>query len=110
MESDTVPEMPSFAEAVATFVAFLTREGAPSDVVWVSREEVTSQRRKIWVRFGDADDAKRHAEAQYEAGRRRGLGVALCAFCKVGTSTLAYVWMPRDETDASYAMQPRSLK
>jgi len=101
---------PSFAEAVATFQAFLLREGAPPDVQWVSRENVTSHHRRIWVRLGKAGDAARLAEMRYEAGRQKRLGVSLRAVCSVDSSTAAYVWVPGDEQDASYAMQARSLK
>jgi hypothetical protein len=104
------PYLPPFAEAVATLCAFLVGQGAPAQVIWVSRGEVTSHRRRIWVRLGDPDEALRRAEAMYEDGRRRGLGVSMRAVCRVGSSTACYVWAPKDELSASYAMQPRSLK
>ena len=109
-ETSANPALPPFTEAVAKFAAFLEREGAPAQLLWVDREDVTSHRRQIWVRIGDAMEAVRRAEARYEAGRERGLGVSLRAVCKVGAATACYVWVPKDETDASYAMQPRSLK
>jgi len=112
MQSETSPNpaLPSFTEAVSTFKAFLEREGASAQLLWVDREDVTSHRRQIWVRIGDAREAARRAEARYEAGREKGLGVSLRAVCKVGDSTACYVWVPKDKTDAEYAMQPRSLK
>lgn len=102
--------LPSFAEAVATFTTFLDREGAPTQLLWVDREDVTSHRLQIWVRISGVSEAARRAEARYEAGRENGLGVSLRAVCKVGESAACYVWVPKNEIDASYAMQPRSLK
>src|SRR5689334_17675851 len=112
MQPETSPNatLPSFAEAVATFATFLEREGAPGQLLWVDRDDVTSHRRRVWVRVRDASEAAHRAAARYEAGRERGLGVSLRAVCKAGASTACYVWVPKDETDASYAMQPRSLK
>src|SRR5690348_9405728 len=98
--------LPSFTEAGATFAAFLEREGAPAQLLWIDREDVTSYRREIWVRVCDPSEAVRRAEARYEAGRKHGLGVSLRAVCKVGAATACYVWVPKDEMDASYAMQP----
>jgi hypothetical protein len=39
-------DLPPFAEAVAEFSAFLRHEGAPEQVRWVFREDVTSYRRR----------------------------------------------------------------
>jgi hypothetical protein len=112
MQQEMAPEptLPSFTEAVATFAGFLEREGAPAQLLWIDREDLTSHRREIWVRVGDASEAARRAEARYEAGRQKGVGVALRAVCKVGASTACYVWVPKDKTAAEYAMQPWSLK
>ncbi len=109
-EPSAPADLPPFAEAVAALSSFLRREGAPDDVIWIFREGVTSHRRKYWVRLSDASEATRHAKALYDAGRRKGLGVALVALCQVGSSTACYVWVPEDEVDASYAMQTRSLR
>ncbi len=32
------------------------------------------------------------------------------AICRIDDSTACYVWVPRNEIDAEYAMQPRSLR
>jgi hypothetical protein len=109
-ETSPNPALPSFTEAVATFATFLEREGAPAQLLWVDREDVTSFKRQVWIRVGHAVEAVARAAARYEAGRERGLGVALRAVCKVGACTACYVWVPNDKTDAAYAVQPRSLK
>ena len=95
-EASSNSTLPSFTDAVATFTTFLGREGASAQLLWVDREDVTSHRRQIWVRTGDASEAARRAEARYEAGREKGLGVSLRAVCKVGESTACYVWVPKD--------------
>jgi hypothetical protein len=102
--------VPPFTDALATWLAFLERAGAPTQLLWIDREHVTSQRRRIWLRRGDPSAAARRAAARYEAARARGLGVSLRVVCQVGAACACYVWAPKDETEASYALQPRSLK
>src|SRR4051794_12350361 len=97
-ETTAIPTLPPFAEALTTFTEFLQREGAPAQLLWVDRQDVTSYRRQIWVRVSGASDAGRHAEERYEAGRKSGFGISLRAVCKVGAATACYVWVPKDET------------
>ncbi len=89
---------------------FLGELGAPESIIWVTREQLASNRRRVWLHPGDPIKSSCIAESIYRVGQSRGLGASLRAVCSVGDSTACYVWVPRDETDASYAMQPPSLK
>jgi len=107
----SVHDVPPFAEASARMSAFLRGQGAPESIVWVFREEVTSFRRQVWVRAGARREAQSAAaEACFEKGRERGLGVAIRGVCQVEGATACYVWVPKDSTEAEYALQPPSLK
>jgi hypothetical protein len=103
-------KVPSFPEGLATFVAFLEEQGASTSLVWVEREDLTTLGRRFWARLGEHSAAARRAEARYELGRQKGLGVTLHAVCRVGSSTACHVWIPRDNTDAEDHMLPPTLK
>lgn len=103
-------DLPPFSEAALALSSFLRGQGAPHTVMWVTREQLTSHGTRIWARLRNPDDRLRIAESMYRVGKCRGLGVAMCALCGVGDATACYVWAPRDEVEAQYAMQPRSLK
>src|SRR5690348_113158 len=64
-EASSSSTLPTFTDAVATFTAFLEREGAPAQLLRVDPEAVTSHRRQIWVRSGNGTEATRRAKARY---------------------------------------------
>lgn len=96
-------EMPSFEEAVAKFQWFLQKGGHSSCLRWVFREDVLEWSRKIFVRIpllnSDAE-----AKRLYDEGVERDLGVHLDVYCFLDAVPLVYVWLPKDEEDASYRM------
>lgn len=106
----SMTEMPCFAEAKFSLQGFLRRCEAPSRVIWLFREDVTSYRSVVWVRRWDPERAEALAEAIYDVGRARGLGVRLQGAVRLKAGTGCIVWCPEDETAASYAMMPRGLK
>lgn len=93
---------PPFIHALAAFTPFLSKHGFSSDLVWVFREDVTSCGRDCWVHL---PLWRVLAEQYYEQGRRHGLGVTVAALCQLEGASACYVWFPKDEVDASYAMQ-----
>lgn len=111
MDDDAAP---SFEEALEHLEHFLKSQGHRGELQWVFREDVVVSRRgwiavRTPVPAGNAEVARQH----YEAARRRGLGVKLEVLCRLGwfrSSLACFVWAPRDELDAEYALMPRGLK
>jgi hypothetical protein len=103
-------KLPLFTEASSSMAAFLRQGDLPQAIRWIFRDEVTTYRRKIWLRATANSGASKAAETLYEAGRRRGLGVQLRAFCRTTSYTACHIWIPDNEMAAQYAMQPRGLK
>jgi hypothetical protein len=96
---------PPFPDALAAFSPFVANQGFSSELVWVFREDVTNCGRDYWVHLPLWRDNAVLAEQYYEQGRRHGLGVTVQALCKLPRTSACYVWFPKDEIDASYAMQ-----
>jgi hypothetical protein len=103
-------DVPSFPEASERMSAFLRDQGVPDEIVWVAREELTSYRRQIWFRSTAAGRRTLAAEALFEAGRQRGLGVELRAVCQIEDATACCVWVPKNAAEAEQAMLPPTLK
>ena len=97
---------PPFIHALATFTLFLSKNGFSSELVWVFREDVTSCGRDYWVHLPLCAATMPCWPKQYNEQRcRHGLGVTVNALCQLPGGLACYVWFPKDEVDASYAMQ-----
>ena len=96
-------DLPSFGEAVAKFQRFLQEGGRPSTIRWIFREDVVERGRKVFVRMPLPNSAA-EARRLYNKGVERDLGVHLDVYCFFNGLSLAYVWLPKDEEDASYRM------
>ena len=116
----TVPHLcnsPPFDEAVSVFRNFLRQQEVSDDVHWLWRNAIISRRgsgsrkianRKIFIdRNALADENS--IRNYYNAGIKRGLGIALRVFCLADGVPLCYIYLPEDETAAEYAMMS-SLK
>jgi hypothetical protein len=105
-------EYPPFNEAVESFRGFLKNQGLPDSIRWVWREDICTRRapgsRRSWNRWvfvnlaGDFEASL--AEAYYNFGSRQNNGLALEVFCVAAGNPCCYIYMPDDETDASYRM------
>jgi hypothetical protein len=100
----------SLDDAARRFSEFLENNGYPGNIHWVTSTDVAVDRQgKYWIRnrptFG-----LRHAMNRYRSGVQLGLGVALHAVCANEKTTFASILIPRDETDAEYAMMGNGLK
>ncbi len=98
------PDVSPFATAVVQLREFIGNEGILNPPVWVFREDVVSVKWRIWVRTPLPEQNQSRAEVLYETARARGLGVALQVLCLLDFEPCCYVWCPRDEMDAEYAM------
>jgi hypothetical protein len=98
--------IPAFDVAERNLVAFLEQQGYPPIVAWVFREDVQSAESTIRVRWPIPSANEVIARGLYESGRTRGLGVELRGVCRIDGVTCCYVWIPKDETEAEYALLP----
>lgn len=101
---------PPFAVARYSFLGFLRECGWSPKLMWVFREDYTSWQRRCWLRVPLPAANAELAQRSFEAGRRHGLGVRIEALCRFEDRTVCYPWWPKNEEEASYAMQPRSLR
>lgn len=98
------PIIEPFDAALERFRQFDAGQGLPAQVVWVFREDVTSRRRRIAVRWPVAPDNEAVARKRYGVAVRRGLGLRLEVLCLLGGVSCCTIWVPNDDLDASYAM------
>jgi hypothetical protein len=96
---------PSWEESLVSFQRFIEGQGFSTELVWIFREDVTNCHRRYWVRTPVPASNAALAREQFEAGRRRGLGVTLEVLCRLEGRSACFVWVPEDEEAASYAMQ-----
>ena len=106
--SQSLPD--SLDEAARRFSEFLENNGYPGNVHWVTSTDVAVDRQgKYWIRNRPTSGLL-HAMKRYRSGVQLGLGVALRAVCANEKTTFASILIPRDETDAEYAMMGNRLK
>ena len=103
---------PPFVEAVASFRRFLGDQGLSNAIRWLWREDICTRRapgsrqtwnRSVYVNLSRTSDASL-VERYYHYGVGRDLGLALEVFCVAAGHSCCFVYVPEDETDASYRM------
>ncbi len=100
-----LPEMTDdFDTVLVEFRAFIAREGFPTDIVWIFREDVTSRKRRVAIRWPVPTENERVARERYSIGVRGGMGLRMEVFCLLVQKSCCTIWVPRDEIDASFAM------
>ncbi len=104
MNAEPKLEMPIFVDAVARFREFLISQQAPSELLWVFREDVSSRKRRVLIKEPLPPENVQLAESLYERGCQRGLGVQLDAFCLLGSRVCCYICLPEDESEAQHLM------
>ena len=110
-------KIPPFASAIDTFLGFLRGQGVSDSIRWIWRDFIYTRRapgsRRSWTRpiYVDGNESAELADVEryYNRGVDRGMGIALCVFCIADDMPCCYVYIPEDETDASYRMMT-SLK
>jgi|SRR5215204_32083 len=104
MSVETETEIPTFPDAIRQCRDFLVGQNISSDLLWVFREDVAWRKRRILAKVPLPAENERLAESHYESGRRRSLGIRLEVLCLLGSRPCCYVWVPKDQTDAEYAL------
>lgn len=106
-----MPVTHTFDEACVALSDFLQREDwSCVELLWLCREDVTGVRRRIFV-HPSPPSANRDLYIQhYERGARQSRGVRLDVLFILGSRACCYVWVPRDDTDASCAMLSDELR
>ena len=94
----------SFGEAEERLKPFLAQQDYPANVLWVFREDLLSVGRKTFLRWPLPAANRVLAEQHFEAGKVKGLGVKLGAYCRVKESSCCYVLVPDDEDHAEGLM------
>jgi hypothetical protein len=87
-------DCPPFEEATRRFQKFLSENGWPTDIVWVTTNEHLEP-----IPSAEVTRA-------FESARRRGLGVCLYAIRVRAGSTLAVMEYPSDSDEAERLMYP----
>ena len=104
MSVETETEVPALPNAVRQCQDFLTGQNISPALLWVFREDVVWRKRRILVKEPLPAENERRVESLYESGRRRDLGIRLEVLCLLGSRPCCYVWLPKDQTDAEYAL------
>ncbi|MCH7725979.1 MAG: hypothetical protein IH991_05790 [Planctomycetes bacterium] len=94
---------PPFPEALDRFQNFLASEGHCTELLWIFREDVVERCPRTYLRVPLRND-ETLVELLYDEGLQRGLGIHLNVFCFLEDRPCCYVWLPKDEEDASYRM------
>ena len=94
----------SFREAKESFQSFLSGQGLSPDLVWLFREDVICRPGLFLIRVPLPPENERLAEACYEVGRKRDLGICLHAFCLADSRPCCYVQLPGDDVEAQYML------
>ena len=93
----------SLTQASNGFSKFLKDNGYPHRVVWAGRSNVIWDGRRLWVREPSTWDS---ATRLYKLGIERGLGVCVQAFGETENSTIATVFVPKDDDERQRALTP----
>jgi hypothetical protein len=92
----------TFDQSVLRFGGFLERQGWPSRLTWIVPGNARVVERKVLIRRTGKDALI--ARSQFEAGIRRGLGIALQAVCRLEDSAGCFVFVPQDRIQAEHCM------
>lgn len=104
MSAEPKPEIPSFSDATKQFRDFLAGQTLSPEFLWVFREDVVSRKRRILVKEPLPQESDKIVESLYETGRQRDLGIRLETLCLLGSHPCCYIWLPKDQMDAEYAL------
>lgn len=107
-----LPDLPlTLTEAEAKFSSFLVENSFPTHIRWVLADQIAlTSERSFLVRADGESDGRAEAERRYSAGLTRSLGVSLNAICATAAMTIAYVYIPKDRSDAQTHLIGPGLK
>ena len=87
-------EIPDFPTAVSGMTSFLQREGHPTQVGWVFREDIWKGPDSVTIRMPWPRQNETLAAKVFEEGRAKGL-VGITALAIVPGATALTVWFPK---------------
>lgn len=100
-----------FEEAVQRFQKFLSLNGRPTNIAWITPTDVLVTGSKLlYVRSADVAEAENSARRTFDNGMRLGYGVLLKGLFWIDGVTYAYVWVPRSTDEAREALMPKGVK
>ena len=94
----------SFQQATESLRGFLILEKRPSIIHWIFRDDLLQYKRNVVLRWPLPKDNEQMAEQLYNAGRERGLGLTLEAYCFDRNTAYCYVLVPEDKYDSEALM------
>ena len=104
ISAEPEPEIPSFNEAVKQLKDFLISQNLSPELLWVFREDIVWRKQRILIKEPLPQENESVAESLYESGRQRELGIRLETLCLLGSRPCCYIWLPKDQMDAEYAL------
>ncbi|MGO9319077.1 MAG: hypothetical protein ACLPXT_09340 [Terracidiphilus sp.] len=110
--TDSLQDPPlTLAEAEDEFSQFLSSNGFPSRIRWITAEQIVmGEDRHHFISALGAETDHAQASRRYTEGLKKGLGILLRAFCSTPSQTIAGINIPTDPTDAQYRHIGRGLK
>lgn len=94
----------SFQQATEALQQFLAEQQRPATLQWFFRDDLLLYKHNVFFRWPLPHDNPHLAEALYQVGREKGLGLALEVFCFDQDKAYCYVLVPEDEADADALM------
>jgi len=99
-----MPITETFDEACSALSAFLQREGQPSELLWICREDITGRRNALFVHPSPPANNRELYRRHFDFGVGQARGMRLFVSCFVGPQAHCYVWVPEDDVAADQAM------
>jgi len=101
----------TLAEATQLFSEYLAENNYPTQIRWITPDQIFQSEDGIYMVHALAiDEGRAVAEKQYHAGLRTGFGILLQALCATATETIAEIYIPSDEADAKINRIRSALK
>jgi hypothetical protein len=101
----------SFQEACSRYQNFLTANGYPSQIVWVTPENILATgSRTLLVKMPVPSENLGRVREIYDAAIKNQTGVSFSTVCEMDDVTCCRVWAPLDESERQHAQCPRDLK
>jgi hypothetical protein len=100
-----------FDESFAKFQLFLKDHGYPTNVVWVTPNDIlVSGRPEIYVKVPVPKANEQSVRQLFDLGMSQERGVLFDTICEDKDATFSYAWMPRNDAEAAESLMPKGLK
>jgi len=95
----------SFEEECSRFRQFLSADGYPDQIIWVTPEDVlVAGVRRFYVKLPVPAKNLEYARELFERATRQQSGVSFSTVCETRESTCCNVWVPGDDDERQRAM------